>query len=273
MRILLTGHLGFIGKNLMPFLIKNGCHVDGFDLIEDENAFPNVSNYDWVIHLGANSNTTEKDLNKILIQNFDFSFKLYNQCLIHNVKFQYASSASVYGLESNFCENEFCKPLSPYAYSKYMFDNFLSLYGVGYQGFRYFNVYGKNEEKKGDQASPISKFYKQAKDTSEIKIFKNSNLYLRDFVSVDDICEMHLKFLKSPHLNGIWNLGTGKPISFLDVAKIIQNKINCKITEIPFPEDLKKQYQTFTCSNSNKLIKDIGDFKWKSVEEWVKINL
>jgi ADP-L-glycero-D-manno-heptose 6-epimerase len=269
MKILITGHLGFIGKNLYPFLVSKGYKVDGYDLATSPNHFPKVYNYDWVIHLGANSNTTEKDLNKILKQNFEFSVRLFEGCVKHNVKFQYASSASVYGLESNFIEDQFCKPVNPYAFSKYMFDCFLSLGAKQYQGFRYFNVYGNGEDDKGSQSSPIWKFMKQSYQEEGIKVFKDSEKYLRDFICVEDICEMHLKFLKRPDLVGVWNIGTSKPISFLDVAKIIQEKNDCKITEIDFPEELKNQYQEFTCADLTKLNKDIGKYEWKTVKQWV----
>jgi ADP-L-glycero-D-manno-heptose 6-epimerase len=270
MKILITGHLGFIGKNLYSFLARKGYKVDGYDLATNPDHFPAVYNYDWVIHLGANSNTTEKDLNKILKENFEFSTRLYEQCAKHDVKFQYASSASVYGLDSNFKEDEFCKPANPYAFSKYMFDCFLSLGAKQYQGFRYFNVYGNGEEQKGNQSSPIHKFTKQAYQNKEIKVFKNSQRYLRDFVCVEDVCEMHLKFLKRPDLVGVWNIGTGKPVSFLHVAEIIQKDNNCKITEIDFPEELKNQYQEFTCADLTKLNKDIGSYEWKTVKDWVE---
>jgi ADP-L-glycero-D-manno-heptose 6-epimerase len=151
-----------------------------------------------------------------------------------------------------------------------MFDCLLSLGAKQYQGFRYFNVYGNGEDQKGNQSSPIHKFTKQAYQNKEIKVFKNSQRYLRDFVCVDDVCEMHLKFLKRPDLVGVWNIGTGKPVSFLHVAEIIQKDNNCKITEIDFPEELKNQYQEFTCADLTKLNKDIGSYEWKTVKDWVE---
>ena len=200
-----------------------------------------------------------------------FSKALYEQCRENNILFQYASSASVYGNSHDFSEERFCKPTSPYAFSKYMFDCWISLEGSNYQGFRYFNVYGKHEDHKGNQASPVSKFYQQAKENGKIKVFAGSENYLRDFVCVEDLCKIHFDFL-SKEVSGIWNIGTSKPISFLDVAKAIQKKMSCEIEEIPFPEQLKNQYQAFTCANLYNLKKHINHFNWTTVEEWVNAN-
>lgn len=271
--ILVTGSEGFIGKNLCAFLEAKGLSVSKFDRKTHENPLPNLKGIDAVIHLGANSSTTEKDLAKIIKENFIFSVDIYRMCQENRIRFQYASSASVYGSSKDFQEEQFCIPLSPYAYSKYMFDVWLMNQKYPYQGFRYFNVYGNCEEHKGNQSSPISKFIQCAKKENKIRIFEKSDQYLRDFVSVDDVCEMHWKFLQRQGLSGVWNIGTGSPISFEHVAKIIQNKFNCEIETIPFPENLKGQYQEYTCADLNKLTKDIGEFKWKSVEEWINMNV
>ena len=154
--------------------------------------------------------------------------KLLEMCDTMGTNFQYASSASVYGNTGNFKENGDVYPLNAYAWSKYMFDRFVqSIMGefkVLVQGFRYFNVYGNNEESKGDQASPITKFADQAK-TGKIKLFENSDKYLRDFVSVNDVCEVHGKML-TKDVSGIFNIGTGAPISFQKVADLVAKKLS-----------------------------------------------
>ena len=161
-QILITGSEGFIGKRLADFLESKGYLINRFDLVNNGPDFPKISHCDVVIHLGANSSTTEKNLKKILKQNFEFSKKLFELCASKGIKFQYASSASVYGNSETFNETDFCKHLSPYALSKYMFDCWLLNQTYAYQGFRYFNVYGLGENKKGEQASPVYKFIKQA---------------------------------------------------------------------------------------------------------------
>jgi len=271
-RVLITGAGGFIGGTLAAYLEHRGYTVTRFDINLGDSGMPNLMNQDAVIHLGANSSTTETDLQKILDQNFEFSAMLYEMCEMLEIKFQYASSASVYGTSRSFKESDFCKPLSPYAFSKYMFDCWLMNQKYPYQGFRYFNVYGLGEDKKGNQASPVSKFIKQAQRNGEIKIFEKSEKYKRDFVSVDDVCEMHYRLLAND-ASGIFNIGTGEPISFRDVAEIIKENSNSEIEEIPMPKELKGQYQKFTKADISKLNEIIGDYEWKSVSEYVEENI
>ena len=117
-RVLITGAGGFIGGNLSAYLEARGFQVARFDISLGNTGYPDIFNQDFVIHLGANSSTTETDLKKILDQNFEYSANLYKMCEAYEIKFQYASSASVYGASKTFKEDEFCKPLSPYAFSK-----------------------------------------------------------------------------------------------------------------------------------------------------------
>jgi len=271
-RVLITGAGGFIGGNLSNYLEDRGFHVTRFDIAHGNSGYPDIFNQDFVIHLGANSSTTETDLQKILDQNFEFSTHLYKMCEAYEIKFQYASSASVYGSSKSFKETDFCKPMSPYAFSKYMFDCWLLNQEYPYQGFRYFNVYGLGEDKKGDQASPVSKFIKQAQAGGLIELFEKSERYKRDFVCVDDVCEMHYKLMLSD-ASGIFNIGTGNPISFKEVAEIIKENSHCQIKEIPMPRKLVGQYQRFTKADISKLSEIIGEYDWKSVREYVEKNI
>ena len=268
-RVLITGAGGFIGGTLAAYLEHRGYTVTRFDINLGDSGMPNLMNQDAVIHLGGNSSTTETDLQKILDQNFEFSAMLYEMCEMLEIKFQYASSASVYGTSRSFKESDFCKPLSPYAFSKYMFDCWLMNQNYPYQGFRYFNVYGLGEDKKGDQASPVFKFIKQALSSGEIKIFENSEKYKRDFICVEDVCEVHYRMLNNP-ASGIFNVGTGNPVSFRDVADIVKANAHCEITEIPMPKELKGQYQKFTKSDNSKILEIIGEYDWKSVNQYVE---
>jgi ADP-L-glycero-D-manno-heptose 6-epimerase len=118
----------------------------------------------------------------------------------------------------------------------------------------------------------VSKFIKQAYKDGEISLFEKSDRIKRDFVCVDDICEIHYEMLLKDE-SGIFNVGTGNPISFTDVAEIIQSNMTCEIKEIPMPKQLVGQYQRFTKANNSKLLKVIGDYKWKSVKDYVEENL
>lgn len=268
MKILVTGHQGFVGQNIIGYLQSRGHEVEGFEYIP--NIIPDVSDYDWVVHLGAISSTTERDVNKILEQNLDFSVRLLSICDMQGVNFQYASSASVYGPNKDFREDAPVYPQSPYAWSKYLFDRFVSQGGfnVLVQGFRYFNVYGNFEDHKGDQASPVTKFRKQAKETGKIKIFENSENYQRDFICVEDICRVHERFFAIDE-SGLWNVGTGKTRNFREIAEAISAKENAQIVEIPMPEKLKGQYQDYTCADLTKLDK-LVKLDWIDVIDWIK---
>ena len=169
MKILLTGHKGFIGSHLLSALENRGHEVSTYDW---EDILPSIIEQDWVIHVGAISSTTERDVEKIMRQNVDFTIQLYDACHTFGVNFQFASTASIYGLESDFKEDSPVDPRTPYAWSKYMFERYANKknWGISVQGFRYFNVYGRGEDHKGNQASPFNQFERQYKETREVKI-------------------------------------------------------------------------------------------------------
>ena len=245
MKILVTGYKGFIGSHIASSLSEHDVEV-----YEWGQSFPGVIDYDWVIHVGAISSTTERNIEKIMKQNYDFSCELFDDCKTFGVNFQFASSASIYGLGTEFREDSTPDPRTPYSWSKYLFERYAmkNLGGNIVQIFRYFNVYGPGEEHKGNQASPFTQFEKQVKSTGQIKVFRGSDDYHRDFIHVDEIVRLHKKFLKIQE-SGIWNFGTGKTMSFMDVAK----KFTDKIMEIDMPEELINSYQKYTCADVTKL--------------------
>lgn len=251
MKILLTGHRGFIGSNMLLELQKHHS-VTTFEWGEPP---VDVRGHDWVIHLGAISSTAERNVEKILAQNLDYSCWLLQQCIHHGVNFQYASSASVYGSHSGinepFSESDPVDPRSPYAWSKYLFErhaNCFSNANILIQGFRYFNVWGPGEDHKGDQASPQHKFRKQFNELGYVTLFDDSDKFCRDFIHVSSVIDYHIKFLNVPE-SGIWNIGTGKTKSFFEIA----NEITTIHRYIPMPALLVPSYQSYTCANISKL--------------------
>jgi ADP-L-glycero-D-manno-heptose 6-epimerase len=248
MKILVTGHKGFIGSNMLKMLKDHEVKT-----FEWGDSLPEVKGLNWVIHMGAISSTTERDIEKIMHQNVDFSAWLLNQCIQNNVNFQFASSASIYGMrKENFIEDAPVDPRSPYAWTKFLFERHATTINTGkirVQCFRYFNVYGENEDHKGDQASPYHKFKKQFQETGKIKLFENSSNYYRDFVPVEQVCKTHIDFFDVKE-SGIWNIGTGKPKSFLDVALSIAPLE--AIEYISMPSILKDSYQEYTCADMSK---------------------
>ncbi len=274
MRVLITGHAGFIGQNLVKYIEDNTDWVIGTYNYGD--IFPLVSEHDWVIHLGAISSTTEKDIDKLLTQNTEFSIKLYEDCRKYGTNFQYSSSASVYGMGTNFTEDAQLDPINAYAWSKYLFDRHVSKRspGIRVHGLRYFNVYGSNEEHKGNQASPVTKFTQQAKETGKITLFEGSTDYIRDFICVEDICRIHIDMIKKNVESGIYNVGTGNPYSFQEVADIIGKKYKAEFKYIPIPENIKRSYQKFTCSDNTKIESVLGKQNYITIEEFLEqVNL
>ena len=225
------------------------------------DSLPSIEGHDWVVHMGANSSTTERDIEKIMYQNVDFSIWLLKQCVKYGVDMQYSSSASVYGMrKENFKEDQPVDPRNPYAWTKYLFERHVSnldpkaLKGIRIQGFRYFNVYGSNEDHKEGQASPYHTFTKQYKETGKIKLFENSENYLRDFVPVEQVCKTHIDFFDVKE-SGVWNVGTGTPKSFLDVALSIAPVE--AIEYIPMPDKLRDSYQSYTCADMSKTLESL----------------
>jgi ADP-L-glycero-D-manno-heptose 6-epimerase len=174
---------------------------------------------------------------------------------------QYSSSASIYGMrKENFKEDQPVDPRNPYAWTKYLFERHVSnldpkaLKGIRIQGFRYFNVYGSNEDHKEGQASPYHTFTKQYHETGKIKLFENSENYLRDFIPVEQVCKTHIDFFDVKE-SGVWNVGTGTPKSFLDVALSIAPVE--AIEYISMPEKLRDSYQSYTCADMSKTLESL----------------
>lgn len=253
MKILITGHKGFVGQNMVKVL-KNKHELSFYEWGDEP---PALEGLDWVVHLGALTATTETDVDKVMRQNHDFSCVMLMACQVAGVNLQYASSASIYGQGTDFKEDAPAYPQSPYAWSKYLFDRHVKINRfekIIVQGFRYFNVYGPHEDHKGDQASPYYKFVKQAQETGVIKLFEGSENFYRDFVPVKTVIDVHEKFFDVKE-SGVWNIGTGKARSFLDVANEVAEKYNAKIEYIPMPDTISNQYQKYTCADLTRLRK------------------
>lgn len=249
-RILLTGYKGFIGSHLRLALLGHDLHcVDWGDPV------PQIHDFDWVIHVGANSSTQERDVEKIFQQNYDYSVDLYNQARHWGVNFQFASSASIYGLGQDFKESAPADPRTPYAWTKWMFERYVARYPSKeshVQIFRYFNVYGPGEEHKGSQASPFTQFAQQARDQGKITVFEGSDRAQRDFVPVATVINYHLKFMARP-VSGVFNIGTGTTQSFGDIAR----SFDVPVVTVPMPQSLKSSYQWYTCADMTKTLKTL----------------
>lgn len=254
-KILITGSLGFIGQNMVNEF-KNDYDITTFDT-KVHTDYGSLDGYTHVIHLGGISNTAEKDIDKILKNNYEFSVRLLEECSLKGINLQFASSASVYGNGDEFKETSKVNPLSPYAWSKYLFERYYDNYKHSYlkdfnvQIFRYFNVYGPHEDHKGNQSSPFHKFKQDLEKNGFVVLFKGSEYIKRDFINVKTVIDIHRRFLDIQE-SGIWNVGTGNAYSFEDVAFSI-GATRSSIKYIDMPDNLKSQYQYFTKADTTKL--------------------
>ncbi len=225
-----------------------------------------------VLHQGACSDTMESDGRYMMKNNYRYALGLLNYCQNEEIPFLYASSASVYGAGPTFKESrEHETPLNVYAYSKFLFDQVVRRRwhkrSAQIVGLRYFNVYGPREEHKGRMASVAYHFFNQYRADGCVKLFEGCDGYedggqLRDFISVEDVVRVNMHFLEHPGKSGIFNLGTGRAQSFNDVAVAAVNTLRGAegksaltleamrqqqlVRYIPFPEQLKGKYQSYT---------------------------
>lgn len=276
MRILITGSNGFIGKNMMSLMgHQPEWYVEGWDWNPNKLEWPDVTSFDWVIHLGAIADMTETDVEKVMLQNYDFSCWLFKQCQLHGVHLQYASSSSVYGNTKNFSEFAQCYPQTPYAWSKYLFDRwvFQQPQHNFVQGFRYFNVYGKWMHLRGRRANAIYKWRQQARKQGYVEVWETAEQIKRDWTWVGDVCKLQLDFINTVKGSGIWNVGSGLSHSFLDIAEHIAEQEGVEIRTIAVPEDEKLRMRTKTCADLTHLKETIGKRKWLNVYEWLDLEM
>jgi ADP-L-glycero-D-manno-heptose 6-epimerase len=270
MKLLVTGHEGFIGKNMLAWLgQEEGWHVDGYEWHPVER--PDVTGYDWVIHLGAISDMTCTDVDAIMKQNLEFSQWLFNECNQHGVNLQYASSSSVYGNTKDFSETSPCNPQTAYAWSKYLFDRWVFQQDVHIyvQGFRYFNVYGKYMHLRGRRANAIHKWRTQARKEGKITVWEGAENIKRDWTWVGDVCRLHIDFIKTVKGSGIWNCGSGLAHSFLDIAEEIAEIEGATIEYEPIPLAESARMRVKTKADLTHLKDTVGKRKWLNVFEFL----
>jgi len=237
---------------------------------------------DAVLHQGACSDTTERNGRYMLDNNYRVTLELFEQCQVQRIPFIYASSAAVYGAGPQYVEDPACeRPLNVYGYSKLLFDQVLrqrQTQGLSAPvvGLRYFNVYGPHEQHKGRMASVAFHNMNQFRREGHVRLFGAWDGYddggqRRDFISVDDVVAVNLHFLDHPEYAGIYNCGTGRAQPFNDVAVTVVNTLREAdghaalpldelvaqglLRYIPFPDDLKGRYQSYTQADVSHLRK------------------
>lgn len=306
--IVVTGAAGFIGSCLVGKLNQAGYTdivvVDDFskrekdhnlldktiiakvgrkDFIKWLNDFGNE--VEFVFHIGARTDTTE--FNKEIFDelNVNYSKAVWNACVAFDIPLVYASSAATYGLGENGYKDDHevinkLKPLNPYGDSKNDFDKWVLQQEDTppfWAGLKFFNVYGPNEYHKGRMASVIFHAYHQIKNTGGMKLFRSHNPdytdggQLRDFVYVKDVVNVCLFLMENQPESGIYNLGSGKARTFLDLAKntFVNIEVTEKISFIDTPEDIRDKYQYFTEADMSKLIGQGYDTPFHTLEQGV----
>lgn len=298
----ITGGAGFIGSNVAHILEARGAGplviVDHLgqddkwrniakralhDIVHPDNihAFlgENAQAVKAVVHMGAISATTERDVDLIIESNFRLSRDLWSWCAKNQTPYIYASSAATYGDGQAGFDDDLTdaglgklRPLNPYGWSKLLFDRWvwaqLDRDGVRppqWAGLRFFNVYGPNEYHKGRMQSVISQIQPLAAVGKACRLFKSHNPdyadggQLRDFVSVDDCADVIAWLLETPSVSGLFNLGTGKARSFADLARAVYTAMDSEflVDFVPTPEDIREKYQYFTEANMSRL-RDAG---------------
>jgi ADP-L-glycero-D-manno-heptose 6-epimerase len=267
MKILVTGHNGFIGRNMIEWMSAEGWQVEGWDY--DPSNLPDIKKYQWVVHLGALTDKSKTNIDQFMIQNYEFSQWLFNECQLNEVHLQYASTSSVYGYSKDYTETASCTPLTPYALSKYLFDRwaFRQPAHIAFvQGFRYFNVYGKYMHLRGNQANIIYKWQEEARKTGQISVWNNADQVKRDWVWVGDVCKLHIDFIKTVNGSGIWNVGSGLAHSYLDIAEAVAEQEDVGIQVV---ESKGNDIRYKTCADLTLLKSTIGKRQWLNVFEYI----
>lgn len=299
---ILTGGAGFIGSCFLKLLNDKGIEdviiVDNLgnsekwknllgkkfiNYVHKNKFFDKLSTYKSdtikaIFHFGACSNTTERNVDYLIDNNYNFSWELAKYARNSNIRFVYASSAATYGLgENGYREDStHClRPLNPYGYSKLIFDQRVVNNGFDevFLGIRFFNVFGPNEYHKGNMSSMVYKAFNQVQTTGKVRLFKSQNPNyndgesVRDFIYVKDAIEAVWRLYESEQ-NGIFNLGTGNARSWNDLAKAVFNALNepINIEYFDMPHELAEQYQYFTQADMSKFHSVIHNFSFTSLE-------
>jgi ADP-L-glycero-D-manno-heptose 6-epimerase len=291
-RVLVTGGAGFIGGALVWALNRRGCDdIVVCDRLGTDEKWRNLAplrfaefveaddlrlrlqsgvlgKFDLALHMGACSSTTERDAGYLFRNNFEFTRDLADWALAKNVPFVYASSAATYGdgsagMEDDDSKLDTLRPLNMYGYSKHLFD--LHARRAGFLddivGLKYFNVFGPNEDHKGDMRSLVHKSFSQVQKENVIRLFKSyrkdfrDGEQKRDFLYVKDAVAMTLHLAATKKAGGLFNIGSGAARTWIDLANSVFAALDKKpkIEFIEMSEAIRDKYQYFTQADISRL--------------------
>ena len=308
--IVVTGAAGFIGSVLAVRLLEADYRqlvlVDDFSVEAkqpnhahlpvtakvDRADFPqwledNEDQVQFIFHLGARTDTTEQDEDVLNRLNLDYSKEIWRLCVAYGLPLIYASSAATYGdgslgyVDSHDVVTSL-QPLNPYGRSKNDFDAWaLAQERKPYfwAGFKFFNVFGPNEFHKARMASVVLHTFRQVQATGGMKLFRShredykDGHQTRDFVHVEDVCSVLLHFMhhRHPEHAGLYNLGSGKGRTFLDLATATFHAMGKEpnISFVDTPEDIRDTYQYFTEADLSKLRANGYTQPFRSLEDGI----
>jgi ADP-L-glycero-D-manno-heptose 6-epimerase len=291
-RALVTGGAGFIGSALVWALNRRGCDdivvcdilgtnekwrnltsLRFADYVEAADLLPRLQSgalgkFDLVLHMGACSATTEKDATYLIKNNYEFTKDLAVWSLAQKTRFVYASSAATYGdgsagMEDDGSQLDDLRPLNMYGYSKHLFDLHAKRGGFLNKivGLKYFNVFGPNEDHKGDMRSLVHKSFAQVQNENLIRLFKSyrkdfrDGEQKRDFLYVKDAVTMTLHLAANKIAGGLFNIGSGVARTWIDLANSVFAALDKKpkIEFIEMPEAIRDKYQYFTQADISRL--------------------
>uniref|UniRef100_Q3ARM9 ADP-L-glycero-D-manno-heptose-6-epimerase n=1 Tax=Chlorobium chlorochromatii (strain CaD3) TaxID=340177 RepID=Q3ARM9_CHLCH len=268
-------------RNLSGLRYSDYIHKNDFIPLLERNALKGIT---AIIHMGANSSTTETDADHLMSNNFGYSKSIATYCMEHHIRLIYASSAATYGDGANGYSDDSngittLRPLNMYGYSKQLFDWWALQQGVlNYAvGLKFFNVYGPNEYHKGDMSSVVYKAFHQIHQNGSVKLFQSHRPdyghgeQSRDFIYVRDCTAIMLWLLEHP-LGGLFNVGSGVARSFRELVTATFAALGKEpaIEYIPMPETLRDKYQYYTCATMEKLRQAGYTAPFTSLEEGVR---
>jgi ADP-L-glycero-D-manno-heptose 6-epimerase len=292
--IMVTGGAGFIGSNLNAALARAGHEVIIVDWLGKEGKWRNLARHapamlvapdaledfletappiEMVFHLGALSETTAIDADLTWTTNVVLPTVLWRWCAAHDVRLVYASSAATYGdgaagFDDDIAALDSLAPQNLYGWTKHAFDQRVArLLAAGgprppqWAGLKFFNVYGPNEYHKGKMISVVKVKHDDILAGHAPKLFRSiepgmaDGQQMRDFIWIDDVVDVMLWLLASPHVNGLFNVGTGNARSYQHLAEAV-----CRAADVPvraeyvdMPATLREHYQSFTQANIMRL--------------------
>lgn len=280
-----------VGLNERNLLVKRQIHKfllkdELWPYLESDEAKKKVT---WIIHMGACSSTTETNKEFLWENNTYYTQRIFEWCTQHGKSMIYASSAATYGAgELGFDDTtdpEKLRPLNLYGESKVLFDRWAlkqTKTPPHWYGLKFFNVFGPNEYHKGPMSSVAFKAYHQIKDNGTLGLFKSANPeykdgeFMRDFVYVKDVTGWMAELMDKKPANGIYNMGFGKPRTWLDLANAVFSAMGkeLKINWLEMPENIRGQYQYFTEAKTDKWrAAGMSPAKWpleKAVADYVQ---